>query len=124
MFGVSGRFASPRAIPRRPPIGVADPAGGLVRAAQPRRQDRIFNWPGPTPAGPSNRTFHRVIATGKQTRELGFNDPFVAPEIARLIRLTRYALCDPKVLSPKMLNDVRFAALQASSQAARERHSR
>lgn len=46
----------------------------------------------------------------------------MAPDVTHLIRLTRNALCDPKVLPSKMLNDVWFAVLQASLQVTRERN--
>ena len=77
--------------------------------------------PEPVPAGPSDRIFHLTIMTGKRTRELAINDPADITELAHLIRLTRRALRDRQVLSPEMLNNVQFAALQAALLDARER---
>ena len=62
--------------------------------------------------GPSDRIVHLTITAGKRTRELAVNDPFEAPGLAHLIRLTRRALRDRQVLSPEMLDDVQLAALQ------------
>lgn len=78
----------------------------------------FFGRPEPGPAGPSDRIFHLAITAGERSRELIINDPFQTSELAHLIRLTRRALNDRKVLTPETLGYEAFAALLAAQAAA------
>lgn len=90
-------------------IAAADWATLLAHA------DRIsfFNRPEPQRPAPEARIFHVAITSGERSRELAVNDPFEAPELAMLIRLTRRALRDRLVLGPESLNEQQLEALRA-----------
>ena len=77
----------------------------------------FFERSEPGSAGPSERIFHLTITAGGRSRELAINDPFEAPELAHLIRLTRRALNDRKVLTPETLGDEALPALLAAQAA-------
>ena len=52
------------------------------------------------------------MARRKRARELAINDPFDAPELALLYRLTRRALRDRQVLTPETMSDEQVQALR------------
>ena len=74
----------------------------------------FFTRPDPPLPAPDARIFHLTITSGKRSCELAVNDPFEAPELALLIRLTRRAMRDRLVLTPDMLNEQQLDALRAS----------
>lgn len=78
--------------------------------------DAIDFFTRPDPAWPAleARIFHLTITDGERSRELAVNDPFEAPELAFLIRLTRRAMRDRLVLTPETLSE---EALEAYGQA-------
>ncbi len=71
----------------------------------------FFECPKSAPAGPSNRIFHLAITAGNRSCELAINDPFETPELTHLITLIRRAMRDRQMLSPDLLDDVRFVVL-------------
>lgn len=77
--------------------------------------DRIgfFTCPESQRPAPEARIFHVAITSGDRSRELAVNDPFEAPELAMLIRLTRRALRDRLVLGPETLTEQQLEALRA-----------
>lgn len=83
----------------------------------------FFECPKPAPAGPSKRIFHLAITAGSRSCELAINDPFETPELAHLITLIRRAICDRQILSPDLLDDVRFVVLVAAWLDARAGYS-
>lgn len=105
------------------PVGVADRAGGLVGAVRDADAIDFFKRPELAPAGPFDRIFHLAITAENSTHELAINHPFETPGLARLITLTRRAVCDRQVLSPGTLDDVQFAALAAAWLNARAGYS-
>ncbi len=74
----------------------------------------FFTRPEPAPAPPEARIFHVAITAGDRSRELAINDPFDAPELARLITLTRRALRDRQVFTTAAMTDEQFARIQAA----------
>ena len=75
-------------------IPAEDWAGLLAHA------DRIDFFTRPEPEGPppESRIFHLTITSGERSRELAINDPFDAPELAKLVTLTRVCLRDRQVM--------------------------
>ncbi|VVS96978.1 hypothetical protein SPHINGO391_120023 [Sphingomonas aurantiaca] len=71
------------------------------------------------PALPASdaRIFHLTITAGERSRELAVNDPFEAPELALLIRLTRRAMRDRLVLTPDMLNEQQLEAIRTATRS-------
>lgn len=72
----------------------------------------FFTRSEPARPTPDARIFHLTITSGERLRELAVNDPFEAPELAMLIRLTRRAMRDRLVLTPEMLNEQQLEALR------------
>lgn len=70
--------------------------------------------PEPQRPAPDARIFHLTITFGDQSRDLAVNDPFEAPELAMLIRLTRRAMRDRLVLTPDMLNEQQLEAIRTA----------
>lgn len=62
------------------------------------------------------RIFHLTITAGERSRELAINDPYEAPELARLIRLTRRAMRDRQVFTHAMLTGDELVAMRAALQ--------
>ena len=83
----------------------------------------FFERPEPALAGPSDPIFHFTITAENRTRKLAISEPYETPGLAHLITLTRRAVRNHQVLSPEMLNDVRFAALAAAWLDARAGYS-
>lgn len=77
----------------------------------------FFTRPDPALPAPEARIFHLTITAGDRSRELAVNDPFEAPELAQLIRLTRRAMRDRQVLTHAMLTDDELVAMRAALQA-------
>lgn len=75
----------------------------------------FFTRPEPAAATFDARTFHITITAGDRSRELAVNDPFEAPELAMLIRLTRRAIRDRIVQRTAMLDGQQLTALRASA---------
>lgn len=118
VFGISGWF-TPHSVRYHEDIrSVADiaPADWSALLDHAEVID-FFERPEPAPAGPSDHIFHLAITACERSRELAINDPFETPELAHLIRLTRRALNDRKVLTPETLGDEAFAALLAAQEA-------
>jgi len=78
----------------------------------------FFTRPDPALPAPEARIFHLTITDGERSRELAVNDPFEAPELAFLIRLTRRAMRDRLVLTPETLSEEALEALRASLRQA------
>ena len=74
----------------------------------------FFTRPDPALPAPDARIFHLTITDGERSRELAINDPFEAPELAQLIRLTRRAMRDRTVQTFAMLKDDEAAAMLAA----------
>jgi hypothetical protein len=74
----------------------------------------FFTRPEPQRPAPDARIFHVTITSGDRSRELAVNDPFEAPELAMLIRLTRRAMRDRLVLTPDMLNERQLEAIRTA----------
>ena len=72
----------------------------------------FFTRPEPAPAASDARVFHLAITAGDRSRELAINDPFEAPELARLITLIRRALRDRQVMTAATMNDEGLAAFR------------
>lgn len=75
----------------------------------------FFTRPDPALPAPEARIFHLTIMAGDRSRELAVNDPFEAPELAQLIRLTRRAMRDRVVQSVEATDRETLAALRAAS---------
>ena len=90
-------------------IAAADWAALLAHA----NRIGFFTRSEPARPAPHAPTFHLTITSGERSRELAVNDPFEAPELAMLIRLTRRAMRDRLVLTPEMLNEQQLVALRA-----------
>ena len=75
-------------------IAAEDWAGLLAHA------DRIgfFTRREPERPPPEARIFHLTIRSGERSRELAVSNPFEAPDLARLISLTRKCLRDRQVM--------------------------
>lgn len=78
----------------------------------------FFTRPDPALPAPEARIFHLTVAAGNRSRELAVNDPFEAPELAELYRLTRRAMRDRQVLTHAMLTDDELVAMRAALQGA------
>ena len=74
----------------------------------------FFTRPEPQRPAADARIFHVTITSGNRTRTLAVNDPFEAPELALLIRLTRRAMRDRLVLTPDMLNERQLDAIRTA----------
>lgn len=78
--------------------------------------DSIGFFTRPEPQRPllDARIFHVTITSGDRSRVLAVNDPFEAPELAMLVRLTRRAMRDRLVLTPDMLNEQQLEAIRTA----------
>lgn len=76
----------------------------------------FFTRPDPAPPAPDARIYHLHIVSADRSRELAINDPFEAPELARLISLVRRCLRDREVITTETMSDELRASLMRGLQ--------
>jgi hypothetical protein len=79
--------------------------------------DRVdfFTRPEPSTASPDARILHLTVTMDGRSRELAINDPFEAPELARLVTLARRCLRDRQVVRAAEMTDEDLAVLRTAS---------
>lgn len=114
ILGVSGWF-TPHGVRYHEEARTIDQIAPEDWAALLAHADTIgfFTRPEPSAVASDARIFHVTITAGERSRELAMHDPYEAPELAMLIRLTRRAMRDRIVQRIAKLDEQQLAALQA-----------